>query len=67
LEPQKKRFKNPVIIFTRYFTNTFLLTDSYGNKNAIKKKKKKKPLFQVKLESEYARHPGEIFGLLAPS
>lgn len=34
--------KNPVIIFTHYFTNTYLLIGSYGNTNAIKKTEMKK-------------------------
>lgn len=45
LEHQKEHFKNLVIIFTHYSTNTFLLTDSHGSQNAVTGGKKKTSLF----------------------
>lgn len=57
LEHQKEHFKNLVIVFTHYSTNTFLLTDSHGNQNAVRGGRKTSLFFQVTLEGELARMP----------
>lgn len=62
LEHQKEPFKNQVIIFTHYFTNTFLLTNSHWNKKCCCLKKKKKTLLSCAGKKGF-RFPAPILGL----
>lgn len=67
LEHQKEHFKNLVIVFTHYSINTFLLTDSHGNQNAVRGEKKQASSFKSHWKESLPECPGEGFSFPDPS